>query len=1084
VSTIAEERSALGGRTGAERFSLDRLLAWRPVLTPEVIAYGVILLVAFGLRFWNLADRAMHHDESLHATYSWYLFDGKGYEHHPLMHGPLLFHLMALGYLLFGVSEATSRIVPAAFGVALVLLPVLLRPWLGRAGALAASAMIAISPSLLYFSRFVGAGAQDILVLAGMLLMVAGIWHYLRSGHEKWMYLTAAGLMVGFTTKEVTYMLAAMLVLYLNGAAAAAFASQTAPGLEEGEEAVDEPPLRVRLRAVAYMPIAWFLVLFWPFIGGLRERLRLRELPRAGELLIVIGTLSAPMFSAASQVLLERLGVDMARPAPIGDWTNEQLWGAITIGGLMALSVYFGTAWNARRWLISAGIFWGASVTLFTTFFTNPDGVATGIWGSLDYWLEQQHVLRGNQPVFYYVLLSPVYEFLPLTLMLAGVVYTAVKTGWDTTVAAVLTLVLCIAGAVLGDGAHMTLPFVVPALLTAVYAVRERPFQQFLVFWFGAILIGLSSAGEKMPWLETHVAMPMILLAAFTVQDAVRSAGRVEMPRWALPAGALLATGAIGALLAVLSDRVAWANSLLGLVLVAGLVAVGVLTARRHPAAGLAGAALVVGIAGPLTVRAAGIAAYKYGDIPKELLVYTQSTPELEAVRDQIDAYARQSGRGKNLPIIVDSTEAFTWPWAWYLRDYKNVSYPDLGGYRGNPQLQQTLPADGVLLTELRNSDIGVAMADRYGPGHRFKHRAWFPEEDYRILTTDKFLRWVRDPDVWKLWGKFFLHRETVAPIGSIDGVAYFPPTWDLSGNLGAAKAAPEPRVEPDGRIVAGEFGLGTGQFQRPAGMAVDREGNVYVADSLNHRIQKLGPDGRYLATLGGGASRMFQEPWGVAVDASGNIYVADTWNHRIQKFDRDMKPLLSWGGPPRAPGQAPSSPLELCGPRAIAIDAAGNLLVTDTGHARIVKFSPEGQPLGTLGTAGTGQGQFQEPVGIAIAPNGDALVTDAWNGRVQRFDSNLAYKSEFKVDGWADRGVENKPYIAAAADGTVYVTVPDTGRVLRFDDQGKQINSRVALSEGGIAARPLGIAATADGGVWVADGASARVLKLPAPTN
>jgi hypothetical protein len=168
------------------------------------------------------------------------------------------------------------------------------------------------------------------------------------------------------------------------------------------------------------MPFAWFFVLFWPFIGGLRERLRLKELPRAGELLIVIGTLSAPMFSAASQVLLERLGVDMARQSPIDRYTNEQLWGAITIGGLVALAVYFGTAWSARRWLISAAIFWGASITLFTTFFTNPDGVATGIWGSLDYWLEQQHVLRGNQPVFYYLIISPVYEFLPLTLMLHG----------------------------------------------------------------------------------------------------------------------------------------------------------------------------------------------------------------------------------------------------------------------------------------------------------------------------------------------------------------------------------------------------------------------------------------------------------------------------------------------------------------------------------------------------------------------------------------------------------------------------------------------------------------------------------------
>ena len=121
MSTRTEERQQLSPEPEPEPhasrgWSLDRVLAWRPPATPETLAYLAIFAVAFGLRFWDLAERAIHHDESLHATYSWYLYKGRGYEHHPLMHGPFLFHAMALVYLLFGVSDATARFVPAAFG--------------------------------------------------------------------------------------------------------------------------------------------------------------------------------------------------------------------------------------------------------------------------------------------------------------------------------------------------------------------------------------------------------------------------------------------------------------------------------------------------------------------------------------------------------------------------------------------------------------------------------------------------------------------------------------------------------------------------------------------------------------------------------------------------------------------------------------------------------------------------------------------------------------------------------------------------------------------------------------------------------
>src|SRR5437879_2585062 len=85
-------------------------------IDPEYLPFLALMFVGLVLRFWDLGFKALHHDESLHAFYSWRLYDGEGYTHDPMMHGPLLFELYALVYLLFGASDFTVRLVPALFG--------------------------------------------------------------------------------------------------------------------------------------------------------------------------------------------------------------------------------------------------------------------------------------------------------------------------------------------------------------------------------------------------------------------------------------------------------------------------------------------------------------------------------------------------------------------------------------------------------------------------------------------------------------------------------------------------------------------------------------------------------------------------------------------------------------------------------------------------------------------------------------------------------------------------------------------------------------------------------------------------------
>src|SRR5579884_3833473 len=180
-----------------------QLPRWLPgSISREHLLYAGIVLGAFTLRIWDVGARAMHHDESLHATYAWYLFKGQGYSYNPVMHGPLQFFVMALFYLLFGDSETTARLFAVLCGTGLVILPYFLRPHLGRQGALIASIALAISPAFLYYSRF---ARDDVYLDFFSLLLVVAIWGFLRTRRRSYIYLLACSAALAMTTMEAAY---------------------------------------------------------------------------------------------------------------------------------------------------------------------------------------------------------------------------------------------------------------------------------------------------------------------------------------------------------------------------------------------------------------------------------------------------------------------------------------------------------------------------------------------------------------------------------------------------------------------------------------------------------------------------------------------------------------------------------------------------------------------------------------------------------------------------------------------------------------------------------------------------------------
>ncbi len=161
-----------------------------------------IMLLALLLRLWELGGRTMHYDEAIHVVYAWRLSNFEEYIHSPWMHGPFQIELVAFLLWVLGDSAFSARLAYVLFGTALVGLPYLLRNQLGRAGALATAAMLALSPALLYFSRF---GRNDIIMAVLSLGLFISLWRYCETARNRYLYIAAALLALLFSSKETAY---------------------------------------------------------------------------------------------------------------------------------------------------------------------------------------------------------------------------------------------------------------------------------------------------------------------------------------------------------------------------------------------------------------------------------------------------------------------------------------------------------------------------------------------------------------------------------------------------------------------------------------------------------------------------------------------------------------------------------------------------------------------------------------------------------------------------------------------------------------------------------------------------------------
>ena len=717
-------------------------------ITLERVLWAALILIAIWTRFWDLGYRAQHHDESLHSYYSWLFATGERfYVHHPLMHGPFLFHANALMYKLFGADDTVSRLMPAAFGVAIVWMPWLLRSraLLGRWGALAASFMLLISPSMLYYTRYI---RHDPYMVAGCLLLAIAVFRYLENPQRRWIIIAFATVTFLLANHELVLATFLIMVVILWGSLLLTHL---------------RPLIPVHIAALALTGIAAWLWLDnpWPPIPWSRPAssaltteqflLFLRVLGPVilafVGILAVVSIVRNVTFAVAGSVALLAAGaiwlwISRDQIPPVPTWTEELevnsnaflttsefYWGVFqhpfVQAALIIAAVFLIACVATVRWMLSGmaededgpgyilgdskpnsvaygvlhalrdptglllGVVTGLAIwiALYTTWFTNPGGVGTGTYetnGTLLYWLGQHDVQRGRQPWFYFILLGLQYEWLTVSLALAG----SILLGWR--------LIRWIAG---GDHG--------PNLLWAC----------FMVGWFAGMLLVLSWAGEKMPWLIIHIVLPATLVSGWLVNTVIEGAiawyRRQEAPTTVLSRYGVIALFSSLIILAMswffLSARLTfpeWLQDdfagtvrsvsqsaldewwkltlppLIALFIIAA--AIWILGARRAIYTTLAATVALMSL---FQVHAGFRTAFVDGDLAVDTLIYNTISADMTQFTDDMGDLSQMVYGDNSISITYDSCK-MQWPTNWYLNkeDFPNARFTSYAG-AGDPDV-------------------------------------------------------------------------------------------------------------------------------------------------------------------------------------------------------------------------------------------------------------------------------------------------------------------------------------------------------------------------------------------------------------
>ncbi len=320
------------------------------------------------------------------------------------------------------------------------------------------------------------------------------------------------------------------------------------------------------------------------------------------------------------------------------------------------------------------------------------------------------------------------------------------------------------------------------------------------------------------------------------------------------------------------------------------------------------------------------------------------------------------------------------------------------------------------------------------------------------------------------------------------------------------------------GRGYAGDGGAATAAFlNSPGAVAIDASGNVYISDRANQRIRKVDTAGKISTVAGTGrpgfsgdggaaAQARIKNPSGIAVDGAGDILFADMGNSRIRMINPSgaITTVAGTGRPGYSGDGGPASSASINHAEGVAVDAKGNIYISDTGNNRVRMISPAGiittiAGTGRPGYAGDGgpatSARLNRPAGVAVDSSGRIYVADCYNRRVRVIDASgvittlagTGRAGYFGDGGPAASARLNFPSgVAVDASGNVYIADWHNQRVRMVDASGTITTlagtGRAGFSGDGSAAGgamlgwPFGVAVDSSGDVFIADSRNNRI--------
>lgn len=666
------------------------------------------------------------------------------------------------------------------------------------------------------------------------------------------------------------------------------------------------------------------------------------------------------------------------------------------------------------------------------------------------------------------------------------------------------------------------------------WQLHQVPFILFLAWWGVFNIYAYTLSGEKMPWLGTHMTVPLIFLSAWYFNPIFEKIkwrkfvhrGWIYLILFGLLFAVLFQVIAPlagadrpfqGTTRAELQATYTW----FGMVVVAGIIIYAIVrlveqTGWAHLRRMFAVSAFI--FLSILTFRSALMASFINYDKANEFLVYAHAGPGNGIVYDQLREISLLTTGGMDIAYAYD--DGMSWPGSWYFRHF---TYP--GFYGENPTYQRL---EGVVAVAVRGdglAEVEPLLEDEF---QRFEYiRMWWPMQDYynlnagrvndllNIFTGDQNAA-ARRQGIWDIWW-----QRDYTSYGRATNSDFSETNWPVSdrvylfirrdvaaqvwqygigeGTVGASTTSQQTCATPwEPRQASVVFDTSTANLYRPIGIDIGSDGNLYVADEGNTgagiipRIHVFTTDGQYETSFGqsGTAAELgafFERPHSVAFSPDGTFYVADTWNYRIRQFaisEDGYTYLNGWGQPLAQGAGAPRDPVDgFWGPRDIVVDALGRVFVSDTGNKRIRVYDATGNFIRDIGEGGSLPGQLDEPAGLAVHPDGRLFVADTWNRRISVFSVEGVPLTSFRVRGWASEPA-NRPYLGLDVERDIlYVTDPDAGRIFMYDTAGNCLGSfgqlNVDLPNDTQFSAIGGITVDEAGNVYVADLGSSRILRF-----